>query len=143
MAYQKKVSEVQSERDKLRNEFNKYREEAEEKFLEFEIYKEERENGGDCVRIINEETTTQVTEPQTIEFKSFEQLQDSSVLGVDFSQFDEKTQKRLLQDFAKFFSCNYTSNKNDLIFGYPRTYFTDKQLQQFVNVVDNYKAQQK
>ena len=41
LAYQKKISEIQSERDKLRNEFNKDREEAEEKFLEFEIYKEE------------------------------------------------------------------------------------------------------
>ena len=143
LAYQKKVAEIQSERDKLRNEFNKYREEAEEKFLEFEIYKEEHENGSDCVKVINEETTTQVTEPQTIEFKSFEQLQNSTVLGIDFSQFDENTQKRLLQDFAKFFSCNYTSNKNDLIFGYPRTYFTDKQLRQFVDVVDNYKAQHK
>ena len=139
----KKVSEIQSERDKLRNEFNKYREEAEEKFLEFEIYKEEHENGGDCVKVINEQTATQVAEPQTIEFKSFEQLQNSTVLGVDFSQFDEKTQKHLLQDFAKFFSCNYTSNKKDLIFGYPRTYFTDKQLRQFVDVVNTYKSQHK
>ena len=95
------------------------------------------------IKCINSIPIKQVTEPQTIEFKSFEQLQNSTVLGVDFSQFDEKTQKRLLQDFAKFFSCNYTSNKNDLIFGYPRTYFTDKQLRQFVDVVDNYKAQHK
>ena len=86
---------------------------------------------------------TQVAEPQTIEFKNFEQLQNSTVLGIDFSQFDENTQKRLLQDFAKFFSCNYTSNKNDVNFGDPRTYFTEKQLQQFVDGVDNYKAQHK
>ena len=141
--YQKKVAEIQSERDKLINEFKKYREEAEEKFLEFEIYKKEHTNDGDCVKVINEPTTTQVTESQSIDFKTFEQLQDSTVFGIDFSQFDEKSQKRLIQDFATFFSCNYTSNKKDLIFGYPRTYFTDKQLQKFVNVVNTYKAQHK